>query len=218
MNRAAVSGVPYARFSALARNLATELVVAAGHIQGDDDRAFVLFCSEAGLAYGDSLTFWRLKLVGSTPLVSARSREIAPLVARYRLAPDAGRIDADAAIHTAWDAGRKALRKAELLYQGRVDELFALLEKEKRVQPRAVEPENVPAERARAAEEAEHQKAMIEQVAEEFDRAEAAAKRPAPYEVSPGNWTCPRGYVIQRGGKCLSDEDVARLPKVEIGR
>ncbi len=205
MDRAAVEGVPYDRFSELARNLATELVAAAGHIHGDDDRAFVLFCSEAGLAYGDSLTLWRMKLARSTRLVSARTREIAPLVARYRLASNADRIDVDAAIHTLWDAARKALRKAELLYQGRVDDLFALLEEE------------VNAQRSREAEEAEHQRAMIERVAEEFDRADAAAKRPEPYEVSPGNWTCPRGYVI-RQGKCLSDEDIARLPKVEIGR
>lgn len=69
----------------------------------------------------------------------------------------------------------------------------------------------------REAEEAEHQRRLIEQVDEEFERSLRRVERPEPFEVSPGNWTCPRGYVIRRG-ICLSDEEIARIPKLEIGR
>lgn len=68
----------------------------------------------------------------------------------------------------------------------------------------------------RARAEAERQRQLAAQISAEFDAAERDAKRPKPYEVSPGNWTCPRGYLL-REGKCLSNDEIENGPRVEYG-
>ena len=211
MEAAAGSDVSYERFSDLAQHLATELLAAQDQVQSDEDRALVMLYAQAGLAYGDSLAFWREKISSSSAKLPASTPSIAPLVDRYAISTEGEVVDADSAMRLIWMAAAKTLHKAELLQDGRADELVAVMDTEKRA-----EAEKPDAEEEKRAAEADHQRAMIERVAEEFARAERAAKRPEPYEVSPGSWTCPRGYVVRRG-KCLSDEEIARLPKVEIG-
>jgi hypothetical protein len=210
-----VRGVSYERFSELAKILAVELLGAKDKVDGEEDRQLVFLYAQAGLAYGDSLTLWREKIERKSPQVSSTSAHIAPLVSRYGIPvdgePAAEHLDADSAIRLIWRAGNKALRKAELRYEGRDRELAAVLEAEKRA-----EAKRVAAEQRRAAEEAEHQRAMTERIAEEFDRAEREEKRPKPFEASVGDWTCPRGYVIRRG-RCLTYEEAART-KVQMGR
>jgi hypothetical protein len=225
METAAQSNVSYERFGELAQSLATELLAAKEHAQSDEDRALVMLYTQAGLAYGDSLAFWRQKSSSSSPNVPSGAPSIAPLVVRYAISTEGEDVDADAAMRLIWTVAAKALHKAELLYDGRADELVAIMDAERSAEaetPHAVATEQAPlaqpleSEDAKRTAEAEHQRAMIEQVAEEFARAERQVKRPSPYEVSPGSWTCPRGYVVRRG-KCLSDEEIARLPKVEMG-
>jgi nucleoid-associated protein YgaU len=216
MQGATVVGVSYSRFSELAKILAIELLAAKDRVGSEEDRELVSLYAQAGLAYGDSLTLWREKIERKSSQVSSTSPRITPLISRYRIplggASAADQVDADSAIRLIWTAGNKALRKAELRYDGREHELAAVLEAEKRA-----EAERAAAEQSRAAEEAEHQRALTEQVAEEFDRAEREAKRPKPFEASVGNWTCPRGYVVRRG-RCLADEEIARSPRAEMGR
>jgi hypothetical protein len=207
---AAKEGAPYERFSELARNFAGELVGANQSAESEQDRALLLLYARAGLAYGDGLSLWREKLeVERSNSLSPTAAGVEPLVARYRITPDpaSGQIDADSAIRLIWSAAEASLHKAELLREGRVDELAAIMDEEGKAD----------AERARAAEEAAHQQELIERVAREFNEEARRNERPQPYEASPGNWTCPRGYVV-RQGKCLSDDDVKRLPKVEITR
>ena len=223
MEAAAVSDVSYERFSELAQRLATELLAAKDRVQSDEDRALVMLYAQAGLAYGDSLAFWREKISSSSAKLAASTPSIAPLVGRYAISTEGEAVDADMAMRLIWVAAAKTLHKAELLHDGRADELVAVMDTEKRAEaetPKAVaaviDAEQADSEEQKRAAEADHQRAMIERVAEEFARAERATKRPEPYEVSPGSWTCPRGYVVRRG-KCLSDEEIARLPKVEIG-
>jgi len=223
MEAAAVSDVSYERFSELAQRLATELLAAKDRVQSDEDRALVMLYAQAGLAYGDSLAFWREKISSSSAKLPASTPSIAPLVGRYAISTEGEAVDADMAMRLIWVAAAKTLHKAELLHDGRADELVAVMDTEKRAEsetPKAVaaaiDAGQADSEEQKRAAEADHQRAMIERVAEEFARAERAAKRPEPYEVSPGSWTCPRGYVVRRG-KCLSDEEIARLPKVEIG-
>jgi hypothetical protein len=216
MQGATVVGVSYSRFSELAGILAIELLGARDRVESEEDRELVSLYAQAGLAYGDSLTLWREKIERKNSQVPSTSPDITPLISRYRIplggaaAPD--QVDADSAIRLIWSVGNEALREAELRYDGRERELATVLEAKKRR-----EAERAAAEQRRAAEEAEHQRAMTEQVAEEFDQAEREAKRPKPFEAGVGNWTCPRGYVV-RHGRCLSDEEIARLPKAEIGR
>jgi len=211
MEAAAGSDVSYERFSDLAQRLATELLAAKDRVQSDEDRALVTLYAQAGLAYGDGLAFWREKISSSNAKLPSSIPSIAPLVARYAISTEGEVVDADSAMRRIWMAAAKTLHKAELLHDGRADELVAVMDTEKRA-----EAETPDSEEEKRAAEADHQRAMIERVAEEFARAERAAKRPEPYEVSPGSWTCPRGYVVRRG-KCLSDEEIARLPRVEIG-
>ena len=229
MEAAAGSDVSYERFSDLAQRLATELLAAKDQVQSDEDRALVMLYAQAGLAYGDGLAFWREKISSSNAKLPSSTPSIAPLVARYAISTEGEVVDADSAMRLIWMAAAKTLHKAELLQDGRADELVAVMDTEKRAEaetPKAVaaaidaeqaaRPQLPDSEEEKRAAEADHQRAMIERVAEEFARAERAAKRPEPYEVSPGSWTCPRGYVVRRG-KCLSDEEIARLPRVEIG-
>jgi len=228
LDEAVVQGASYDRSGELARDFANELVAAGDKVENDEDRALLMLYARAGLAYGDGLSLWREKTKSpESNMLPASSASIAPLIERYRMPTvDDGRVDVDAGMRLIWAAAQTALRKAELLRDGRVQELVAMLDAEAQV-------EGAPAESAppaatgspqptdastRAAAEAAHQRAMIERIAAEFDAAERkAAARPAPYEASPGNWTCPRGYVVRRG-KCLSDAEVARLPKVELGQ
>ena len=213
LEAAAASDVSYQRFSDLAQNLATELLAAKDHAQSEEDRALVMLYAQAGLAYGDGLAFWREKISRSSASLPSSTPSIAPLVARYAIATKGEEVDADAAMRLIWAAAAKALHKAELLRRGRTEELVAIMDED--AEP-AARPQPSDAEEEKRAAEAARQRALIERVAEEFAREERAAKRPAPYEVSPGSWTCPRGYVVRRG-KCLSDQEIARLPKVEIG-
>ena len=212
MEAAAGSDVSYERFSDLAQRLATELLAAKDQVQSDEDRALVMLYAQAGLAYGDGLAFWREKISSSNAKLPSSIPSIAPLVARYAISTEGEVVDADSAMRLIWTAAAKTLHKAELLQDGRADELVAVMDTEKR----AARPQLPDSEEEKRAAEADHQRAMIERVAEEFARAERSTKRPEPYEVSPGSWTCPRGYVVRRG-QCLSDEEMARLPRVEIG-
>jgi hypothetical protein len=216
MQGATVVGVSYSRFSELAKILAIELLAAKDRVESEEDRELVSLYAQAGLAYGDSLTIWREKIERRDSRVSSTSPSIRPLISRYRIPLGGGvaadQIDADSAIRVIWIAGNQALRKAELRYDGRERELAAVLEAERRM-----EAEHAAVELRRAAEQAEHQRALMEQVAEEFDRAEREAKRPKPFEASVGNWTCPRGYVVRRG-RCLSDDEIAHLPRTEMGK
>jgi hypothetical protein len=215
MKVAAARGVTYDRFGELARQLAAELLAAKDLAQTDEERALLLLYARAGLAYGDSLTLWREKLeVQHTDALSKDTPSVSPLVARYEIPVDPrGTIQADAAIHSLWRVAAKALGKAELFYAGRLDELAAAVDAERRGS--AISSPRRQKDDERAAEDAARQRALIEQVAREFDHAEREAERPKPYEAAVGNWTCPRGYVL-RQGRCLSDEEIARMPKVEI--
>jgi hypothetical protein len=215
MKVAAARNVTYDRFGELARQLAAELLAGQEIAQSDEERALLLLYARAGLAYGDSLTLWREKLeVQYTDALAKDAPSVQPLVSRYEIPVDArGTIQADAAIHSLWAVAAKALNKAELFYAGRLDELAAAVDAERRGSA------STPAKKARddrsAAEEVARRRALMEQVAKEFDHAEREAQRPKPYQAEIGNWTCPRGYVV-RQGRCLSDDEIARFPKVEI--
>jgi hypothetical protein len=74
--------------------------------------------------------------------------------------------------------------------------------------------ERFEAERRRDAGQAEQQRQEAERLAAERALAEREARRPRPYEIIPGSWTCPAGYVI-RQGKCYGENE---LPKFEMGR
>jgi hypothetical protein len=204
------------RFGELARQLATELLAAREIARSDEERALLLLYARAGLAYGDSLTLWREKLeVQRTDALSRDAPSVKPLVVRYDIPVDSrGTIQADAAIRSLWKVAAKALVKAELFYSGRLEERAAAVDAERRASAEA--PAKKPPDARPATDEA-RRRALIEQVAEEFDHAEREAERPKPYQAEVGNWTCPRGYVL-RQGRCLSDDEIARLPKVEIGR
>ncbi len=215
MKVAAAHNPTYDHFSELARQLAAELLAAKDIAQTDEERALLLLYARAGLAYGDSLTLWREKReVEHTDALSKDAPSVKPLVSRYEIPVDAqGTIQADAAIHSLWASAAKALSKAELFYSGRFDELAAAIDAERRAS--GAPPAKKPPDGQRAAEEEAHRRALIERVAKEFDHAEREAERPKPYEAEIGNWTCPRGYVLRKG-RCFSDEEIARMPKVEI--
>ena len=215
MKVAAAHHVTYDRFGELARQLAAELLAAKEIAQSDEERALLLLYARAGLAYGDSLTLWREKLeVQHTDALSRDAPSVKPLVSRYEIPVAArGTIQADAAIHSLWVVAAKALSKAELFYAGRLDELAAAVDAERRGS--ASTPAKNPKDDRSAADEEARRRALMEQVAKEFDHAEREAERPKPYQAEIGNWTCPRGYVL-RQGRCLSDDEIARLPKVEI--
>ena len=192
MEKAAATGVSRRRFGALALEFAAALLGAEKNVRDDEDRELLSLYAGAGLAYGDSLTLWREKDDRRTPHVPASLPGVAALVSRYAIpvedASGAGTVDCDSAIPFMWATARKELADARSV-----------------------------ASRRRTLAEAEHQKQLIEQVEQEFERGERRPERPRPFEAGAGNWTCPSGYVI-RGGRCLSDEEVSRLPKVEIGR
>jgi hypothetical protein len=215
MKVAAARGVTYDRFGELARQLAAELLAAKDIARSEEERALLLLYARAGLAYGDSLTLWREKLeVQHTDALSKDAPSVSPLVARYEIPIDErGTIQADAAIHSLWRVAARALSKAEMFYAGRLDELAAAVEAERRAS--AASSPSRPKDDERAAADEARRRALIEQVAREFDHAEREAERPRPYEAAVGNWTCPRGYVL-RQGRCLSDDEIAGMPKVEI--
>ena len=98
MEAAAVSDVSYERFSELAQRLATELLAAKDQVQSDEDRALVMLYAQAGLAYGDSLAFWREKIRSSSAKLPSSTPSIAPLVARYALSTEGEVVDADSAM------------------------------------------------------------------------------------------------------------------------
>jgi hypothetical protein len=215
MKVAAAHDVTYDRFSELALQLAVELLAMKGAARSDEDRALLLLYARAGLAYGDSLTLWREKVqVQHTDALSKEAPSIKPLIERYDLPVDAeGTVGADAAIHSLWKQAAKALAKAELFYSGRLEEIAVAVNAERRGSESPREPQ--PKKERSAAENAAQRIALIERVAQEFDHAEREAERPKPYEAAVGNWTCPRGYVL-RQGRCFSDAEIARMPKVEI--
>jgi hypothetical protein len=215
MKVAAAHDVTYDRFSELALQLAAELLATEDAARSDEDRALLLLFARAGLAYGDSLTLWREKVeVQHTDALSKDAPNVKPLVARYDLPVDPeGTVAADAAIHSLWKQAAKALAKAELFYSGRFEEIAVAVNAERRgsKSPQASQPKK---ERS-AAEDPTRRSALIEHVAQEFDHAVREVKRPRPYQAAIGNWTCPRGYVL-RQGRCFSDAEIARMPKVEI--
>jgi hypothetical protein len=215
MKVAAAHDVTYDRFSELALQLAVELLAAKDAARSDEDRALLFLYARAGLAYGDSLTLWREKLrVQHTDALSKDAPSVKPLLARYDLSVDKeGTVTADGAIHSLWKQAAKTLAKAELFYSGRLEEIAVAVNAERRGSESPQEPQRKK-ERS-AAEDAARQIALIERVAQEFDHAEREAGRPKPYEAAVGNWTCPRGYVLRRG-RCFSDAEIARMPKVEI--
>jgi hypothetical protein len=215
MKVAAAHHVTYDRFGELARQLAAELLASKEVARSDEERALLLLYARAGLAYGDSLTLWREKLeVQHADALSTDAPSVKALVARYDIPVDArGTIQADAAIHSLWRVAAKALNKAELFYSDRLDERAAAVEAERRAS--AASPPQKPRDDRRAQAEEARRRALIEQIAREFDDAEREAERPRPYEAAVGNWTCPRGYVL-RQGRCLSDDEIARMPKVEV--
>jgi hypothetical protein len=216
MNVAADHNVTYDRFSELALHLAVELLAVKDDARSDEDRALLLLYARAGLAYGDSLTLWREKVeVQHTDALSKDAPSVKPLVARYDLPVGAqGIVGADSAIHSLWKHAAKDLAKAELFYSGRLEEIAVVVDAERRGSESPPEPQPKKKERP-AAEDGARQSALIERVAQEFDHAEREAERPKPYEAAIGNWTCPRGYVLRRG-RCFSDAEIARMPKVEI--
>ncbi len=215
MKVAAAHNVTYDRFGELARQLAAELLAVKDAARSDEDRALLLLYARAGLAYGDSLTIWREKVeVQHADALSKDTPSIQPLIARYDLPVDApGTIQADAAIRSLWKSAAKGINKAELFYSGRVDEIALAVDAERRGSESS--PNNEPKKERSAGEDAARRSALIERVAQEFDHAEREAERPRPYQAAIGNWTCPRGYVLRKG-RCFSDEEIARMPKVEI--
>ena len=102
---------------------------------------------------------------------------------------------------------------AELLYSGRVDGDRNLDDAEQRgsASPQKPQPNDFPS----AAQDSARRIALIERVAQEFDQAERETERPKPYQAVIGAWTCPRGYVLRKG-RCFSDEEIARMPKMEV--
>ena len=198
MEAAAKDKVSYERFGALARAFAQALVATKDEAQTDEDRALLLLYAQAGLAYGDSLAFLGQRNRYERPDVPSQAPEIAPLVTRYAISTKGEEVDVDSALAIIWAAADEALHRAELLYEGRNDELAALMGAE--TEDKA---------------DAQRQRELMERVAADFDREERAPSRPRPYEAGTGNWTCPRGYVVHRG-QCLSDEEIAHLPKVEV--
>src|SRR6185295_19546810 len=108
-------------------------VAANESAQDDAERELLMLYARAGHAYGDGLSLWHEKLeVERSSSLSASAPAVEPLVARYRIPTDGadGRIDADAAIRLIFAAGAESLRKAELLREGRVDELAAVMDEE----------------------------------------------------------------------------------------
>jgi hypothetical protein len=190
MEESAARGVSREEFGELGLDLAAALLSAKDEVRDEEDLQVLSLYARAGLAYGDSLTLWRAKTDRGTSHVPASSPNVAPLVSRYAIPIEhpsgAGTVDCDSAIRFLWATARRALGEARSLSS------------------------------RRALEEAEHQRRLIEQVEEEFERSERPPARPRPFEAGVGNWTCPRGYVI-RGGRCLSDEEISRLSKIEIG-
>jgi hypothetical protein len=215
MKVAAAHDVTYERFAELAQQLATELLAVKDAARSEEDRALLLLYARAGLAYGDSLTLWREKVaVQHTNALSSDAPSVKPLIARYDLPVDAeGTIEAQAAIHTLWKSAAKDLAKAELFYSGRHEEIAVAVDAERRgsESPQKPGPNDFPS----AAQDAARRMAMIERVAQEFDEAERETQRPKPYEAVIGAWTCPRGYVLRKG-RCFSDEEIARMPKMEV--
>jgi hypothetical protein len=215
MKVAAAHNVTYERFGELARQLATELLAVREAARSDEDRALLLLYARAGLAYGDSLTLWREKdEVQHTNSLSKDAPGVKPLIARYDLPVDAeGTIEARAAIRILWKSAAKDLVKAELFYSGRVDEISIAVDAEQRgsASPQKPHPNDFPS----AAQDAARRIALIERVAQEFDQAERETERPKPYQAVIGAWTCPRGYVLRKG-RCFSDEEIARMPKMEV--
>jgi hypothetical protein len=215
MKVAAAHNVTYKRFSELARQLAIELLAVKDAARSGEDRALLLLYARAGLAYGDSLTLWREKAeVQHSNALSKDAPSVKPLIARYDLPVDAqGTIEAQAAIHSLWKSAAKHLAKAELFYSGRVDEISIAVDAEQRgsASPQKPEPNDFPS----AAQDAARRIALIEQVAQEFDEAERETERPKPYQAVIGAWTCPRGYVLRKG-RCFSDEEIARMPRMEV--
>ena len=207
--------VTYDRFRELAQQLAAELLAVKDAARSDEDRALLLLYARAGLTYGDSLTLWREKVeVQHADALSKDAPNVKPLLDRYDLPVDArGTVGADAAIHSLWKQAAKALAKAELFYSGRLEEIALAVDAERRGSELLQEPR--PKRERSAAEDEARQTALIERVTQEFDHAEREAERPKPYQAAIGNWTCPRGYVL-RQGRCFSDAEIARMPKVEI--
>ena len=215
MKVAAVHNVTYDRFSELAQQLAAELLAVKDAARSDEDRALLLLYARAGLAYGDSLTLWREKVeVQHTDALSKEAPSVKPLIARYDLRVDThGTVGADAAIHFLWKSAAKDLADAELFYSERLEEIAVGVDAERRGTESPQEPE--PKKGRTTVDDAARQSALIDRVTQEFDHAEREAERPKPYEAAVGNWTCPRGYVL-RQGRCFSDAEIARMPKVEI--
>jgi hypothetical protein len=208
MSAATASDASYERISELARAFAEALVASKDTVRSDEDRALLLLYAQAGLAYGDGLAFLREKAANRNGFVPASAPAIAPLVTRYAIATPEDDVDTDSALRVIWATADEALRKAELLYEGRQEELAAIM---------GADHGGTPAPAARNEDE-ERQREMIQRIAAEFDHPEPQApKRPQPYEVTTGNWTCPRGYVV-RHGECLSDQEIAHLPKVEVSQ
>ena len=205
MAAATAKGASYERFSELARGFAEALLAARENVATDEERALLLLYAQAGLAYGDSLAFLREKAANEGGYVPASASDIAPLVTRYAIATAEDDVDADSALRVIWARADEALHRAELLYQGRAEELAAIMGTD------------AAAPAAQAPVDDEHRRELIERVAREFEESDQTPARPRPFEVTTGNWTCPRGYVVRRG-ECLSDEDLAHLPKVEVGR
>jgi pimeloyl-ACP methyl ester carboxylesterase len=188
MEEAAAAGVSRQKFGELALDLAAALLSAKDEVRDDEDLHLLSLYARAGRAYGDSLTLWREKAARGTPHVPASLPNVAPLVPRYAIP-----IDGAGTVDCDW-----AIPLLWATARKAISEATSLSSR-------------------RALEEAEHQRRLIEQVEKEFERSEHPPERPQPFEAGVGNWTCPRGYVI-RGGRCLSDEEISRLPKVEIGR
>ena len=289
-------GVGFVKFSELTQAFTTELLVAKDRAATDKERQIVALYATAAQAFVDSLTIWRANI--QTAGAAEVLLNVQPLFERYRLTD---RVGNEAALQIIWSVAGKALKKADLAYAGRDDELAALIEQEKQAEAaqhaaeeaaarvrqaekkaaaeRAAAGQAAAAERAaaeekriaaqheeeahmkgfssyaqfqaalarkeqarqkaeraeqkrrerfeaerrraaglaeqqRAAGQAERQRQEAERLAAERALAEREARRPRPYEIIPGSWTCPAGYVIHQG-KCYGENE---LPKFEMGR